>query len=624
MITFEHIILHNFGSYSHTEFDLQNRGFCLVTGRNNFAKDNATSNGSGKSFLWNAICFALTGETLNGLRTNLKNINVADDNSCYVTLIFSENTDRYCLTRHVAPRTDLKIIKNDVDVSGKGIRESEKKLVELLPDISKNLVASTILIGQGMPNKFSSFSPSGRKDLLEKLTKADFMIEDVKQRVSNRLSELTAKLRTLEEMKVAKRSQRDVYQLSLSQKQAELQKMVRPDFQQQILAQQELLSNLDATINSYWEESQQIELQMSEVSKVLFDKTSEKTTALEKLKHEADQSAYTLVEQQAQYTAEHKALSKQLAQYEAVTDTCPTCGQKIPGAHKPDTSNIKKQLADLAQALAQISESLALHRKAYNEQFTSISAYYDSQVAETQNVINNLRAQSSTVSKNLRVSEQTKTTITQKLYKLQQDCDSWDARKQALTSEIEQLESLIKQLDTIILQTEAEWQTWDEHLKVVRKMESLIKRDFRGFLLSNIIDYLNMKAKDFCEIVFGTRDLEVYLEGNDLNISYCSKMFDNLSGGEKQKVDLILQFAIRNMLMLYLNFNSNILVLDEITDFLDKKSCAAILNLITRELNTIESVFIISHHASALALPIDSELVIEKNENGISDIIIGA
>ena len=146
----------------------------------------------------------------------------------------------------------------------------------------------------------------------------------------------------------------------------------------------------------------------------------------------------------------------------------------------------------------------------------------------------------------------------------------------------------------------------------------------RLFLLSNIISYINKKAKDYCEVVFNTRDLEVALDGNDLNISYCGKMFDNLSGGEKQRVDLILQFTIRNMLTAYLNFNSNILVLDEITDFLDKKSCTAILELITKELNTIESVFIVSHHASELELPIDSELVIQKNEIGISEILVGA
>ena len=41
---------------------------------NNYKKDNALSNGSGKSFLWSGICYALTGETISGLRSNLKNM----------------------------------------------------------------------------------------------------------------------------------------------------------------------------------------------------------------------------------------------------------------------------------------------------------------------------------------------------------------------------------------------------------------------------------------------------------------------------------------------------------------------------------------------------------------------
>ena len=98
-------------------------------------------------------------------------------------------------------------------------------------------------------------------------------------------------------------------------------------------------------------------------------------------------------------------------------------------------------------------------------------------------------------------------------------------------------------------------------------------------------------------------------------------MFDNLSGGEKQRVDLILQFAIRKMLTAYLNTSSNMLVLDEITDFLDKQSCKAVMKLIEKELATIESVFVVSHHAAELELPVDSELKINKTEDGISEII---
>ncbi len=41
MIQFKKLTIHNFGSYGHVELDLQNRGFCLVSGQNNYIKDNA-------------------------------------------------------------------------------------------------------------------------------------------------------------------------------------------------------------------------------------------------------------------------------------------------------------------------------------------------------------------------------------------------------------------------------------------------------------------------------------------------------------------------------------------------------------------------------------------------------
>ena len=76
MLQFNKVILHNFGSYGHSEVQLGSKGFCLVSGQNNYKKDNALSNGSGKSFLWSGICFTLTGETISGLKSNLKNINI--------------------------------------------------------------------------------------------------------------------------------------------------------------------------------------------------------------------------------------------------------------------------------------------------------------------------------------------------------------------------------------------------------------------------------------------------------------------------------------------------------------------------------------------------------------------
>lgn len=166
-----------------------------------------------------------------------------------------------------------------------------------------------------------------------------------------------------------------------------------------------------------------------------------------------------------------------------------------------------------------------------------------------------------------------------------------------------------------------EKQIISDRVAVLKKIDTIIKRDLRGHLLTNIINYINKKAKDFCNIVYGTRDIEVYLDGNALDISYCGKMFDNLSGGEAARIDLILQLAIRDMLKSYLGLESNIIVLDEVTDYLDKQSCKAVMNLIEQELGSVESVFIVSHHVESLSIPVDTTINVEKNADGISRII---
>ena len=623
MINFEKLILCNFGSYKQAEIELQNKGFCLVTGCNNFKKDNAQSNGSGKSFLWNAICFALVGETVSGLHTNLKNINVPDDPNCYVSLIFSEGNDHYQITRYVAPRSDLKIIKNDIDLSGKGIRESEKKLQELLPDITKNLITSTIIIGQGMPNKFSSFSPSGRKELLEKLTRADFMIEDIKQRVNSRLVELGAEIRTLEDTRLSKQSQLNVHTQALKSKTATLNSLVKPDFESQVATHLESVSLINNELAVQSETSARIELALNNASNELFKLNTKKSKELDELKAEFDEATTMLIQKQATLKAEIQGLNQQIKQYEAIKDTCPTCGQHIPGAHKPDTSSLIEQVKVKTIDLAAIENTLQTQNVEYQTRFTKVSSNYEQLMWGAQTAVTSFKEQLTNLRNTIRTLEQSKFNAQQAINRLQYERDTWDANYENLVLEIKQIESLLTNLDTELTILNLNIEDKNEHIKVVKKMDTLIRRDFRGYLLSNIIIYINKKAKEYCHVVFGTQDLEVALEGNDLNISYCGKMFDNLSGGEKQRVDLILQFAIRNMLTAYLNFNSNILVLDEITDFLDKKSCAAVLELVTKELNTIESVFIISHHATELELPIDSEIRIIKNELGISEILLG-
>jgi energy-coupling factor transporter ATP-binding protein EcfA2 len=90
---------------------------------------------------------------------------------------------------------------------------------------------------------------------------------------------------------------------------------------------------------------------------------------------------------------------------------------------------------------------------------------------------------------------------------------------------------------------------------------------------------------------------------------------------ERQKVDIIVQFAIRDVLCAYTNFHTNIIVLDEIFDNLDEIGSRRVIDLISHQLTDISAIFIISHHAKELNLPYDRELVVRKDENGVSNLV---
>ena len=98
LFKFKHLKVHGFLSLGDVELDLDNQGHVLVKGFNENPKDNASSNGSGKSSLHNAIAWVLTGETVNGLKTNISNIYLND--GCFGTLSFYIDKDNYEITRY--------------------------------------------------------------------------------------------------------------------------------------------------------------------------------------------------------------------------------------------------------------------------------------------------------------------------------------------------------------------------------------------------------------------------------------------------------------------------------------------------------------------------------------------
>ena len=619
-LSFKKIIMHNFGSYNHAEVDLTNKGICAVSGKNNFKKDNALSNGSGKSLIWNAICFTITGETLKGVHTDLKNRDI-DENKSYTTLIFNVNNDEYEITRSIAPKSDLQIIKNGADVSGLTFRESEKKLGEYLPDLTKNFIGSIVLLGQGMPNAFSKFNPSGRKELLENLTKSDFMIENIKNKIQRRLDTLNTLIRAHEDSLLQDRTKLAEYKRQLESATFELENTKKPDFESEISKSKKLCESIDKDIKELSNAKKAKEAEYLAAQTETANVKTEKQAQINEMLTKYNNAVGPVRMEKTKVEVTISNLNNEIRRLKSIKDVCPTCGQKLPGAVKPDTTEQENQVKTLTESLKPIQDRLAnieQNKTKYNKE---IEEEFATREREAANKAALIKRDLDHIIDEINDDTQSLYTEQSRYNQMVIDKENWEKRHTALQNSVTQLNEDINKLTTKITTTETSKLDLDGRLAVVKKMETLAKRDFRGYLLTNIITYLDKKAKDYCEIVFGTRDLNVYLDGNALDISYLGKMFDNLSGGEQQRVDVILQFAIRDMLKTYLNASANILVLDEITDFLDKKSCAAMMTLIERELTSIESVFVISHHADELNLPIDSEIKVVKDTNGISSII---
>lgn len=614
---FNKLTLHNFLSYGHAQVLLGDRGQCLVSGTNLCQDDKAQSNGSGKSSIWSGINWVLTGRTLAGVANDVKNINV-EQNACWVSLDFFVNSQHFEITRWKMPKADLKIFLNGNDISGKGIRESEAVLQQYLPYLEGELLGSVILLGQSMPNKLSSRQPRQRKELLEKLSKTDFMVEQVKQRILQRQNQLAKTVRDLQDRQLKLRATIE----AKTQSRASAQRRLATLMQQNYTVQ---MQTLQADISLLTEQQVAFQATLMELSEKLQSAQQQKDGCLAERQQRLATVSAQLAEAKAKWsaaratlTAQINQLKRQITKIQAIKTVCPTCGQKLPQVHKPSCDVEKATLAQKQQQLSCVMRQQSDQLAQLSNAAQCITDQFATRLQSTSAAYNTVKKQhdeAAIANTKLTTALVSKKTTQQALIRMQagavQQQQSLQTQLKALQH---QLLTHVKQSQTITVQL-AEL---NQHTNVLKQFQSLVKRDFRGILLENVIAFIDSSIKGYCKEVFNTTDLNFYVQGNNINITYRSKPYEVLSGGEKQKVDILIQLAIRKMLSKYLDFSSNILVLDEVFDNLDAQGTAGVLSLITNKLVDIQSVFIISHHANQLNINYDSEIRVLKDANGIS------
>jgi DNA repair exonuclease SbcCD ATPase subunit len=617
-INFQKVIIHNFMSFGHAELCFEDDGFIKVTGINENPDDMATSNGSGKSSLWESIIWALTGDTIRGTKHVS---NLYGDDGTYVQLMFNIDSHDYNIIRakdHKQYKTSLLIEIDGKDCSGKGIRESDKLLTQYLPDLNSSLLGSVIILGQGLPQRFTNNTPSGRKEVLETLSKSDFMIEDLRVRIDNRKQELTTISKSLADESIRISTKVEVLTQTLSTNETQLSTLSKDALNTELSQLESCLNDIQLQLNAEEALVVEFEEKIETHTAALLDTNSAMSADMGVIEEEYLNATNSARERLNEVVVQSRSLEAEIKRLESIKDVCPTCGQKLPNVIKHDTAPLREQLSAYKQESDKLNSDLleATNRRRVscneiNTKYMSIKNFHTNGMEEAKKgkKDHNLKC----IEYNSKIND-----INNRVAYIRAELSRIDSTIANLIGENDRIRNEIASLNEQMLYNNTQRIAQQSHLDVLSKFDTAIKRDFRGFLLHSVIEYIENRAKMYSKQIFETDKISFCLDGNNINISYMGKEYENLSGGEKQKIDLIIQFSIRDMLCNHIGFTSNILVLDEVFDGLDMIGCHRVIDLITN-LSDIKNVFIVTHRKD-LSIPCDKELLVVKSSDGISEI----
>lgn len=579
-VIFKKVECENFMSLGNVELDLVNANLVLVEGKNK-SNDSLESNGAGKSNLFEAIYWACKGKTIRGSREVVNRYSGKPHTVVKLTLdVVGTQVDEYVLYRcreHPKHGNNLIITKNGEDISGSGLKKSEQVLETELPFLTEDLMGSVIILGQGLPSRFAGYDPSGRKEILEVLSGNLDVINGMKEKLNNYRGVVSKNVGDAH-MKVNRLESA----IELRKKDVEELKLKQGEGVKDIKKLEAEISELEGKYENINKDYQSYETAIKKVESYMQEEISSKQ----------------------KYEYEIKNIQSRLDRAKVdlnnlSEDICPTCGQVVGDKTLLETkkSEIEGIIKNDEGAVSGIEKNI---KKVDND-----IVAYQSKVDKLTKAFDDCRKQSNELSNDL----------TEKKNLLQSSKD--------FTDEIKKYEKEIKDNDSLLYEEIIKLNRYTKYEAISGHLLRELSREFRGYMLGGVIDYLNEILKEMAEILYGKSSLKLVLESNKIEIEYDGREYKSLSGGEQRRADLAIQFALREMLVNSLGFSSNILVLDEITDNLDSNGVEALVRFLGEKLSDVESVFVVTHH-SALPMPYDKKITVTKNVNMISELSVSA
>lgn len=574
-VRFTKLIIEGFQSIgSKAELDLECQGITIIKGINEY-EGKASSNGSGKSTIVEALDWCLFGKTSAGV-TNVANRYYS--NGCFVSVEFHKNNETYLIERfldHKERKTGISLFCNGLDLSCRNKSDTDKLIKEKVLPFNQDVFLSTIFLSQGFSGRLSLLTPTARKERLEVLANIDERITAFKEQVNNKKSDYSDSLRECDKQ--------------VSYINGQLDAVIRNKENAERLKEKSVdIPDLDVD---------SVSAQMNELEKTIGDLKEDSKNYSEKVsKYEYQYSSLTSEKDRL-----NREKSKLETQANAIGESfeCPTChqtvsaelGEEIKADIEAKVSELEDEIFDKSEQVMLIESDLNSYRK----------------IAEDVN--NRLNAMSKTHKE-----------LTEKMYAYNKAVRENATLQGQLANlaNISELEKNILDLNSQIQEVNDKRGEVEIDYNITDHILKLITKEFRTYLLSGIIEYMNQKLQGYSDYLFENPDDKIWVDADTskLTIMLNDSLYESLSGGEKKKVDLALVLAQRDLALKVSGFQCNLLVLDEILENMDEVASNVSLKLLNDVSENIESVYLISHNN--YSLPIDNTITVIKGEDRIS------
>lgn len=577
-LIFKTLELRNFLSYGNQMqvIDLHEQGTVTITGENlDTGAGTENSNGSGKTGIINALCYALYNKAFDNisLQRLINTTNATKNTLMEVRLVFEKDGIEYEIYRARGEDYRIEVRKDGEDITpGKGVYETDDMIQEII-GISYELFTKTIIFSGNSP-PFLQLPIHHQRMQIEELFNITMLSEKAKQ--------LKEKIRLTEaDIKVAEAVVK--------------QKEVAIELHQKHL--REAKHRIDRWKEARQEEITGIEATLSKIAEVDFEGEQalhdEKTTLQQRGAYLAAKLAPTRKDR----TILTNRVSELIKEQEHLQKArCPYCEQQF-GDAPVKLICIERELEEKGEKLLDIEDQV---QKLENED--------DARKARLGEVLRCIKHT------NLHELVEARTNSAVLRTKVEQ-------LSSAVNPHIEAFEKLSLEGDDTIDTTKVDsLRRRLDHQQFLLKLLTDKNSFLRRRIINKTIPFLNGRLNFYTNrlglphVVKFDADMSCIVAefGRELD-------FGNLSAGEKKRVNCAMALAFRDVLH-HLHAKTNLLIIDELDGALDLRGMESIIKVLKEKSRDEEmSVFVISHHPN-IAGRLDKNLLVRK-ENGFSSVV---